>query len=49
MSSSAYEHRLRNRLGHGHVGVNLDTAWETVQSALPTLEQALGKIQNGLP
>ena len=40
---------MRNRLAHGYFDVNLDTVWETVQSALPTLEQALGKIQNGLP
>lgn len=40
---------MRKRLAHGYIDVDLDMVWETVQSALPQLEQALGKIQNGLP
>ena len=40
---------MRNRLAHGYFDVNLDTVWETVQSALPTLERALSSIQNKLP
>ena len=44
MSSSPCEHPLRDPVAHGHFDVNLDTAWEKVQSALPTLERALSKI-----
>lgn len=28
---------MRNRVAHGYFDINLDTVWETVQSALPAL------------
>ena len=39
---------MRNRLAHGYFDVNLETVWETVQSALPALEQTIFKIQSEL-
>ena len=40
---------MRNRLAHGYFDVDLDTVWQTVQSALPSLEAALMQIQTKLP
>lgn len=28
---------MRNRIAHGYFDINLDTVWETVQTALPEL------------
>lgn len=38
---------MRNRIAHGYFEINLDTVWETVQTALPKLIQQLALIQAG--
>lgn len=35
---------MRNRIAHGYFEINLDTVWETVQTALPQLIQQLSVI-----
>lgn len=35
---------MRNRIAHGYFEINLDTVWETVQSALPELYSQLSNI-----
>ena len=32
---------MRNRIAHGYYDINLDTVWETVQTALPALKVQL--------
>ncbi len=32
---------MRNRIAHGYYDINLDTVWETVQTALPELKAQL--------
>lgn len=32
---------MRNRIAHGYFEINLDTVWETVQTALPELLRQL--------
>lgn len=32
---------MRNRIAHGYFDINLDVVWETVQTALPDLQQQL--------
>ena len=37
---------MRNRIAHGYFEINLDTVWETIQSALPDLIQQLHAIRS---
>lgn len=39
---------MRNRIAHGYFEINLDTVWETVQTALPQLIQQLPAIRNSV-
>jgi uncharacterized protein with HEPN domain len=39
---------MRNRIAHGYFEINLDTVWETVQTALPELTRQLPAIIDGL-
>lgn len=39
---------MRNRIAHGYFEVNLDTVWETVQTALPQLSAQLSAIREGM-
>ncbi len=32
---------MRNRIAHGYFEINLDTVWDTVQTALPDMLQML--------
>ena len=32
---------MRNRIAHGYFDINLDVVWETVQTALPALQEQL--------
>ena len=36
---------MRNRMAHGYFAINLDIVWDTIQTALPSLEDQLAKIQ----
>ena len=36
---------MRNRIAHGYYEINLDTVWETVQSALPRVQEQLIHIE----
>ena len=36
---------MRNRIAHGYFEINLDTVWETVQSALPSLIEQLPSVR----
>jgi uncharacterized protein with HEPN domain len=36
---------MRNRIAHGYYDINLDTVWETAQTALPQLKNRLLAIQ----
>ena len=36
---------MRNRIAHGYFEINLDTVWETVQSALPSLIEQLPAVR----
>ena len=36
---------MRNRIAHGYYDINLDTVWETVQTALPELKVQLLTIK----
>jgi uncharacterized protein with HEPN domain len=38
---------MRNRIAHGYFEINLDTVWETVQTALPVLMRQLPGIIDG--
>lgn len=40
---------MRNRIAHGYFEINLDTVWETTQTALPDLIQQLPPIRQTLP
>lgn len=37
---------MRNRIAHGYYDINLDTIWETVQTALPKLQEQLDELKN---
>jgi uncharacterized protein with HEPN domain len=37
---------MRNRITHGYYDINLDTVWETVQTALPELKAQLVTIKS---
>jgi len=39
---------MRNRIAHGYFEINLDTVWETIQTALPELIQQLPPIRQTL-
>jgi uncharacterized protein with HEPN domain len=39
---------MRNRIAHGYFEINLDVVWETVQSALPELQQQLAACLSSL-
>lgn len=39
---------MRNRIAHGYFEINLDTVWETIQTALPGLIKQLPGIRQGL-
>lgn len=36
---------MRNRIAHGYYDINLETVWETVQAALPKLQEQLIEIR----
>jgi uncharacterized protein with HEPN domain len=36
---------MRNRIAHGYFEINLDTVWETIQTALPRLIEQLPAIR----
>jgi len=40
--------RMRNRIAHGYFEINLETVWETVQSALPDRLNQLLAIRDSL-
>jgi uncharacterized protein with HEPN domain len=37
---------MRNRIAHGYYDINLDTVWQTVQTALPELKVQLMMIRS---
>ena len=39
---------MRNRIAHGYFEINLDTVWETVQTALPRLIEQLPAIRQSV-
>jgi uncharacterized protein with HEPN domain len=39
---------MRNRIAHGYFEINLDTVWETIQTALPDLVRQLPRIRQTL-
>ncbi len=39
---------MRNRIAHGYFEINLDTVWETVQTALPGLIKSLPAVRQTL-
>lgn len=39
---------MRNRIAHGYFEINLDTVWETIQTALPDLIRQLPAIRSSL-
>jgi len=39
---------MRNRIAHGYFEINLDTVWETVQTALPALLRELPAVRRTL-
>lgn len=39
---------MRNRIAHGYYEINLDTVWETVQTALPGLIKELPAVRQSL-
>ena len=39
---------MRNRIAHGYFEINLDTVWETIQTALPRLIEQLPPILQNL-
>ncbi len=40
---------MRNRIAHGYFEINLETVWETIQTALPTLIEQLPAIRSTIP
>jgi uncharacterized protein with HEPN domain len=40
---------MRNRIAHGYFEINLDTVWETIQTAFPELIKQLPAIRQTLP
>ena len=39
---------MRNRIAHGYFEINLDTVWETIQTALPSLIEQLPAIREAM-
>ncbi|MBA3592470.1 MAG: DUF86 domain-containing protein [Pseudomonadota bacterium] len=39
---------MRNRIAHGYFEINLETVWETTQTALPSLIAQLPAIRNSI-
>jgi uncharacterized protein with HEPN domain len=39
---------MRNRIAHGYFGINLETVWETIQTALPRLIEQLPSVRRTL-
>lgn len=39
---------MRNRIAHGYFEINLDTVWETVQTALPQLIDQLPAVRDAV-
>jgi len=39
---------MRNRIAHGYFEINLDTVWDTVQTALPELLATLASVRQQL-
>jgi uncharacterized protein with HEPN domain len=39
---------MRNRIAHGYFEINLDTVWETIQTALPRLIEQLPAIRQAV-
>ena len=39
---------MRNRIAHGYFEINLDTVWETIQTALPQLIKQLPTIRQSV-
>lgn len=39
---------MRNRIAHGYFEIDLDTVWETVQTALPRLIELLPVVRGAL-
>lgn len=39
---------MRNRIAHGYFEINLDTVWETIQTALPELIEKLPEVRRSL-
>lgn len=39
---------MRNRIAHGYFEINLDTVWDTVQTALPELLATLADVRQQL-
>lgn len=39
---------MRNRIAHGYFEINLDTVWETTQTALPQLIEQLPAVRKNL-
>ncbi|MGO4350386.1 DUF86 domain-containing protein [Rhizobium sp. RAF36] len=37
---------MRNRIAHGYMNINLDTVWDTAQTAIPDLLNALHAIRH---
>ena len=39
---------MRNRIAHGYFEINLETVWETIQTALPKLIEELPAVRNSI-
>lgn len=39
---------MRNRIAHGYFEINLETVWETIQTALPSLIEQLPAIRDSV-
>jgi len=37
---------MRNRIAHGYMNVSIDTVWDTVQTAVPALNDALYRLRH---
>ncbi|WP_423753047.1 HepT-like ribonuclease domain-containing protein [Agrobacterium tumefaciens] len=37
---------MRNRIAHGYLSINLETVWDTTQTAIPDLLDRLLLLQN---
>lgn len=39
---------MRNRIAHGYFDIDLDIVWDTVQTALPPLQEQLAKLRTAI-